>query len=165
MRLDPQIIRQQISNLVLVHPELADEEEDLSLALASETELDEFLTKLLRMISDSAALVDGTGARMDELNARKARFKHRIEAYRSLIFKMMEAADVKSRELPEATLSLRRVPPKVVGEPDAEKLPDDLVKIERTADRAAIKAALEAGKTVEGCELSNGGVTLAIKVK
>jgi Siphovirus Gp157 len=165
MRLDPQIVRNQISNLLAVYPDLASDEEDLSLALASETELDEFLTKLVRMIDDSKALVEGTDLRMEELASRQTRFKRRIEAYRSLIFKLMETANQRRRELPDATISLRATPVKVIGDPDADKLPDNLVKIERKPNREAIKAALEGGEAVEGCSLSNSGVSLSIKVK
>lgn len=165
MRLDPQIVRQQIANLAIAYPDLATNDEDWSLALSSETELDEILTQVVRMIENSKAFVEGTDLRMEELATRQMRFKRRIEAYRSLLMKLMEAAGVPKRELAEATISLRAVAPKVVGDADADFLPDDLVVIERRPNKAAIKAALEAGQVVKGYELSNGGQTISIRVK
>ena len=165
MRLDPNIIKHQIDNLIVAYPELADDTDDWSLALASETELDEMLTKLVRMIDDARALCDGTKGRMDELQARCDRFGLRIEAYRSLILKLMSTAEIHKRELPEATLSLKALPSKVVGEIVADKLPDTLVHIERKPNRAAIKRALESGTAIDGLSLSNGGQTISIRVK
>ena len=68
-------------------------------------------------------------------------------------------------ELPEVTLSLRNNPPKLMGEPDPETLPDDLVKVTRTPDKMKIKAAIEAGRTVEGYAMSNQPPSLMIRVK
>lgn len=165
MRLDVGIVRHQIDNLIAAYPQFADDGDDWSLALASETELDEILTRLLRMIDDARALAEGTDARLQELQARRDRFEQRVEAYRSLILKLMISAGVSKRELPEATVSLKVLPIKVIGSPDPKSLPDDLVVIERRPNRAAIKRALEDGKPVDGCSLSNGGQTISIRVK
>lgn len=163
MRLDPQIVQHQIANLAISYPDMV--EDDWSLALASETDLDEMLTKLVRMIDDARALSEGTEGRLKELKERQDRFDRRIEAYRALILKLMTAANVRKLEMPEATLSIRPAQLRVIGEPDAEALPDDLVKIERRPDKAAIKNELLAGYPVPGCHLSNGGETLTIRVK
>lgn len=163
--LDPTIIRHQIDNLSIAYPDLATDEEDWSLALASETDLDDLLVMLVRRIDDTKALLEGTDGRLKELQSRKERFGRRIEAYRTLILKLMSAADVKTRELAEATLSVCNVAPKVVGEPDPLTLPDDLVVVQRKPDRTAIKEALQAGREVTGCQLSNGDVSLTVRVK
>lgn len=165
MRLDPAIIQHQIANLKVAYPDLADDEEGWSLSLETETELDEMLTKLVRMIEDSKALIEGTGARMDELKARQDRFKRRIEAYRSLIFKLMQAAELPKRELPEATLSIRAGSQKVVIL-DEEALPDIACKFVRKPDLTKIKELLtdEAG-VCAGATLSNAESSLAIRVK
>lgn len=166
MRLDPQIVIQQINNLVLQWPELGEDEILRADMIESEVEdFDALLTRFLRMIADAQALADGTELRVKELQARQARFERRIEAYRALILKLMLAADLKKRELPEATISTRRIPPKVLGEPDMHYLPDDMAIITRKPNRAAIKAALESGTRVDGCELSNGDVGITITVK
>lgn len=165
MRLDPTIIAKQIADLKAAYPDLWGEEEDWSLALSSETELDEMLTKLVRMIEDSKALIEGTGARMDELKARQDRFKRRIEAYRSLIFKLMEAAGLSKRELAEATLSLRAGSQKVVIVDEAA-LPDIACKMVRRPDLAKIKELLtDDTGACAGAMLSNAEPNLTIRVR
>lgn len=164
MRLDPAIVRNQISNLLAVYPDLASDEEDLSLALASETGLDEFLTKLVRMIDDSKALISGTDARMAELEYRQERFKRRIEAYRSLIFKLMETANIKKRELPDATLSVRNGTPRVVIT-DENAIPEPLCRVIRKPDLVKVKEFLASGSICPGAEMSNAEPSLSIRVK
>lgn len=163
--LDPAIIKKQIDNLGIAYPELRDDDDDWVIALGSETDLDELLTVLVRRIEDARALVDGTDGRMKELQERQARFNRRIEGHRALILKLLQAANIQKRELPEATVSLRVIPPKVVGEVDAKTLPDELVIIERKPDKAAIKRALQEGRQVNGCQLSNGGEGVTIRIK
>jgi|HubBroStandDraft_5_1064220.scaffolds.fasta_scaffold614980_2 hypothetical protein len=163
MRLDEATVRHQIENLAITFPELADDGEDWSLALSSETELDEMLVKLIRMIDDAKALITGTEARLEELSARKDRFKRRVEAYRALILKLMTAADVRKRELAEATLSIRAGQQRVVVLDEAA-LPDLACKFIRKPDLTKIKELLQAA-TCSGAMLSNGDETLTVRVK
>lgn len=164
MRLSPDLIRHQIENLAISYPELA-EDEDWSLVLTSETDLDEMLTKLVRNIDDAKALIDGTKGRLDELQARKDRFARRIEAYRALILKLMQAAELPKRELPEATISVRAAGQKVVIT-DEDALPDLACKFIRKPDMAKIKELLTDETAVcAGAVLSNGGETLTIRIK
>lgn len=165
MRLDPTIIRQQIENLKLSHPELAGDDEAWQMSIESETDLYELLINIVRQIDDAKALVVGTKDRFEELKARKERFEHRIEALRDLAFKVMHTAEVAKVELPEATLSLRAGTQQLVGDADPASLPDVLCKISRSLDRAAIKDALKAGQTIPGFELSNSPPSLSIRIK
>jgi hypothetical protein len=163
MRLDPHIIKAQINALKVAHPDLLEDDEAWALTLESETDLDGMLTSIVRRIEDTKALVIGTKDRFDELKSRKDRFENRVEALRSLAFKLMEAANVSKLELPEATLSLRNVAPAVVIV-DEEKLPDIACKFERKPDKAKIKELLSTGM-VAGAAMSNGGKTVSIRVK
>jgi hypothetical protein len=165
MNLDPRVIRMQIQNLKITHPELMEDDDAWELSLESETDLDELLTKIIRRIEDTKALVIGTKDRFEELKTRKERFETRIDGLRTLLFKMMEAADLKKRELPEATLSMHSGQKQLIGDADPTTLPDDLCKISRSPDRTAIKDALKAGKTVPGYSLSNSQPTLSIRIK
>jgi hypothetical protein len=163
MRLDPHIIKAQINALKVAHPDLLEDDETWAMTLESETDLDGMLTSIVRRIEDTKALVIGTKDRFDELKSRKDRFENRVEALRSLAFKLMEAANVSKLELPEATLSLRNVAPAVVIV-DEEKLPDIACKFERKPDKAKIKELLSTGM-VAGAAMSNGGKTVSIRVK
>jgi hypothetical protein len=163
--LDPRAVRQQIENLKVLYPDLAEDDEAWQISLDSETNLNDFLTEIVRRIEDNKALTIGTKDRFEELKARKERFEHRIEYLRELLFKVMHAAELAKIELPEASLSLRAGQQQLIGDADPATLPDELCKISRDLDRAAIKDALKTGKTVPGFQLSNSPPSLSIRVK
>ena len=163
MNINPQIVRQQIDNLKVLHIDLFEDEEAWLLALESETDMDALLTSIVRRIEDSKALVLGTKDRAEELAARRKRFEDRIESLRNLAFKIMEAADVAKIELPEVTLSVRNVAPSVIIT-DEDNLPDIACKFERKPDKAKIKELLATG-LVAGAAMTNGGKTLSIRIK
>jgi sugar-specific transcriptional regulator TrmB len=163
MQINPLIVRQQIQNLKVSNPEVLEDDETWLLALESETNVEELLTQIVRQIEDTKALVVGTKDRFEELKARKDRFESRVESLRSLAFKLMEAAELPKIELPEATLSIRSVPPSVMIT-DEEKLPDIACKFERKPDKTKIKELL-AGGWVAGATMSNGSKSISIRIK
>lgn len=163
MQLNPLVIRQQIQNLKVSNPEVMEDDETWLLALESETNVEELLTQIVRQIEDTKALVVGTKDRFEELKARKDRFESRVESLRSLAFKLMEAAELPKLELPEATLSIRSIPPSVMIT-DEEKLPDIACKFERKPDKTKIKELLASG-WVAGATMSNGSKSLSIRIK
>jgi hypothetical protein len=164
-QLDPTVIRRQIENLKVSFPDLAGDDESWQMSLESETDLAELLTNVVRKIDDAKALVIGTKDRFEELEQRKARFEHRIDALRQLAFKLMQSAEVTKLELPIATLSIRNGAQQIVGENKPEHLPDDLCKVSRAIDRTKVKEALKAGQHVPGFSLSNAEPSLSIRVK
>lgn len=165
MQLNPLVIRQQIENLKVAHPDLLEDDEAWQMSLESETGIDDLLTNIVRQIEDAKALVIGTKDRSEELDKRRKRFEHRIEALRDLAFKIMHSAELARLELPEATLSLRAGTQQLVGEADPASLPDTLCNVSRSLDRTAIKEALKAGQTVPGFTLSNSPPSLSIRIK
>jgi hypothetical protein len=96
---------------------------------------------------------------------RQERFERREKAMRAMEFKIMEAANIKKAELPEATLSIRNGQQKLIGEPDLDFVPFEFIRVKREIDRNAIKEALKAGQTVTGFELSNAEPSLSIRTK
>jgi hypothetical protein len=163
--LDPRLVRQQIENLKIAHPEILEDEEAWIATLESETSFEDLLTSVVRRIEDTKALVIGTKDRFEELKSRKDRFEHRVDTLRNLAFKIMQAAELAKVELPEATLSLRAGTQQLIGEVDPQELPDELCKISRDLNRTAIKEALKTGLTVPGFELSNSPPSLTIRIK
>jgi hypothetical protein len=163
--LNPLVVRQQIENLKVSHPELLEDDESWLASLESETKFEELLTQVIRRIEDTKALAEGTAGRLTELQERKARMLLRMESLRNLLFKLMESAELAKLELPEATISVRKGTPQLVGEADPASLPDDLCKISRSPDRTAIKEALKTGKEVPGFSLSNATPSLSIRIK
>lgn len=162
---DVDLLRIEIEALIRQYPEMQDDEILRADMLDGETSISDVITWLIRMGEDARALRDGTKERLDELKARGERFGRRIDFARALIFKILEASNLRKVELPEATVYLRNNPPQLVGEVDGDKLPDELVKIERKPDKKKIKEALQAGLTLEGLALSNSPPSIVVTVK
>jgi hypothetical protein len=163
-RLDANAIVQQITGLLLEYPDLADDEVLRADMIEGSTELVEFLRRLERARQDAATHAEALTSNMKDLKARKYRFERREEAMRALALKLLYAADAtKPIEFPEATYSMRTVPPSVVIT-DENALPDAACKFERKPDRTAIKDMLQIGP-VEGACMSNGNKTLAIRTR
>ena len=164
MRLRPDIVRQQIDNLLVTYPELREDETLRLDMIEGETEAFEFLAMIVQLIEDTKALVEGAEARIAELRERVARFGRREEGLRALAFKIMSAADLRKAELPCATLSIRAGTPKVIVTDEAI-IPDLLCTFERKVNKAKIKEMLAGGAEVRGAVMSNGESSLSIRVK
>ncbi len=164
MNINPQNIQLQISNLLLQHPELMEDEDFRADMIEGCTNAPEFLSLLVRRIGETNALAEGTSLYIQELAARKNRLSARVEGMRTLIQKVMDVAQLQKLELSEATLSIRNGTPKVILT-DETALPDDCVKVIRSPDKAEIKLRLAAGQTVPGAVLSNPEPSLTIRTR
>lgn len=158
-------LRLEIETMLREYPELADDEVLRADMLDGATDIKGALVDLAALLGATKGLASGLHTYIEELCAREERYEHRQEFLRDLIFRVMDSAQLKKLELPHATLSMRNNPPRLVGDADPANLPDDLCSIKRTVDRKAIKAAVEAGRTVEGFQLSNAAPSLMVKVK
>ena len=156
-------VRAQIELLLIAHPELAEDEILRADMLEGQTDLHKALSTFVRLIGEAQGNIDGLAAYVTTLQSRATRFERRIEAIRGLIFKLLTIADLKKVPLPEATLSVRRVPGHVIIT-DEGQLDEDFFRVKREPDKKAIKEALEVGINVRGAEMSNGGETLSIRV-
>lgn len=158
-------LRLEIENLIRAFPEIAEDEILRADMLEGSTNLIDVLTDLIRIDEDARAFRDGTKEQQARLKERAERFDRRIEFTRALMMTILNAANLRKCELPEATVYLRNNAPSLMGTPDVDKLPDDLVKIERKADRIKIKEALQAGRAIEGLALSNSPPSVVVTVK
>lgn len=164
IRLDANAILQQITSLLLEYPGLTDDEVLRADMLEGSSELVEFLRRLERARQEAKTNSAALAEHIKELELRKYRFDQREKAMRALALKLLFAANAeKPVVFPEATYGMKKVPPAVVIV-DEDQLPDAACKFERKPDRAAIKSMLEIGE-VPGATMSNGGRTLAIRVK
>lgn len=136
--------------------QLADDD-DLKLdTLEGETDLFEIVRKLLDRIEMDEGYKASLVSQIQDRNERKARVEKRIDAHRTAITALMECAQLDKLPLAEATLSLRKLSPKVVVT-DENALPPEFVRTTTRPDLSAIKAGLESGAAVPGATLSNGG--------
>jgi hypothetical protein len=162
---DADALRQEIENLIRTYPEIAEDEVLRADMLDGETSITDVLTDLIRMGEDARALRDATKQQQTNLKARAERFDRRLEFTRALMMSILAAADLRKIELAEATIYLRNNPQQIIGEPDPAKLPDELCRIKREPDKAAIKEAMKAGTVIEGLVLSNSPPSVVVTVK
>ena len=113
---------------------------------------------------EARASVGGIGQYICELKVRQDRMDQRVESMRALMFKLMQAAELKKLELAPATLSIRAGQPKVIIT-DETALPPDCVRIRTEPDKVAIKERMARGEQIPGAEMSNAEPTLAVRVK
>ena len=116
----------------------------------------------IRSVQASESMADAVKVRMDALKIRHDRFRARGVRMREVLAGAMEAAGLKRFECADGSLSLRAGSGHVVIV-DAEKLPDDMVRIKREPDKPAIGAALKAGQQVPGAELSNSAPSVQLR--
>jgi hypothetical protein len=159
------MLRIEIEALIRQHPEIAEDEVLRADTLDGETSISDVLTDLIRLGEDAKALRDASKSQQENLKARAQRFDRRVEFTRALMLAILDAAHLRKIELPEATIFLRNNAQQIVGDADPTTLPDDLVKIERKADRTAIKDALKAGRELPGLSLSNSPPSVVVTVK
>ena len=163
MRID--VAKSQIAAVALMMRDELGEDERLYLdTLEGETDLFEIAATIIGEIEEDEGDVAKLKAQMDDRAARKSRLEHRNEVRRKALCALMEAAKVDKLPLPEATLSVRRVPPKPIVTDEAA-VPDEYWKITRRPDLTAIKAGVESGAVIPGVSRDNGGTSLTIRRK
>ena len=163
-QLDAKVVQDEITALLLAYPELLEDEVLREDMIEGQTGTFEFLSSIVRKIGSTKALAGGTADYIGELQERKARLERREQALRSLIGKIMNTAELRKAELPEATISISAGRPKVVIVNEQE-IPKNFLRIKTEPDKIRIGTALAAHEHVPGCCLSNAESVLRILVK
>jgi hypothetical protein len=78
-----------------------------------------------------------------------------------VILSIMQRAELRKLELPEATISVAKTG-RAVQVLDEEQIPDGFFKTKRELSKTLLKEALNAGETVPGAVLDNGDITVRI---
>ncbi|MES2295235.1 MAG: siphovirus Gp157 family protein [Pseudomonadota bacterium] len=143
--------------------QLDDDERAYLDTLEGETDLFEWVRRLLGKIEEDEGNVAALKEQIGDRNTRKGRAEQRIETTREALKALLDCARLDKLALPEATLSIRDVAPKAVVTDEAA-VPDEYCRIVRKPDMAAIKAGLDTGP-IDGVSLDNGGVSLTIRRK
>lgn len=164
MRLDPNQVRLQIDALILQFPELTEDDILRADMIEAETDLHELLRMLERKRQEACSLAGAIASNIAELGLRQGRFERREQAMRAAMFKIMQWADVRKAELPEATVSIRNGTQRVIITDEAN-IDDILCRFKREPDKTRIKEMLTTGTSVRGAELSNAEPTLSIRTK
>lgn len=162
MKLDVSFTKKLIESMILSYPEMQDDEILRHDMVEGETDAVKILSKLVRSANETAAETEGLKTYIKELQSRQARFERREDAIRMMALCILNAANLASFRLPEATLSVRAGVPKVIITDEAA-LPDTYLRTKTEPNKSGIKSALESGKTVPGAVLSNAEPALTIR--
>jgi len=142
---------------------MTDDPEAIRDTLEGMTDLREMIAAVFGQITEDELLATGLGVMIETMNARRQRIEHRMERRRAAIERAMIVGEIPKVELPEATISTRRVPP-ALQISDEGKIPERFwVPQPHKLDRAALKEALKARDKIPGASLSNGSVSLTIR--
>lgn len=133
--------------------------------LDGETEAVEAARRAVRWLNEQAAHEQAMKGLSETYGARAKLYAERQERTRAALLSFMQDLGSTTLPLPEATLTVTKGSATVVGEADADTLPNSLVRVKREPDRAAILAALKAGRGVLGFSLSNAAPRLQVRVK
>lgn len=129
-----------------------------------ETGLFEAVEAALAEIDECDVLAEGLSAHIKKMADRKARIDQRAQRLRGAIDQAFHMADVKTHRFPTATITMKRVPEKLVLTGDESDLPAEFfVPQPPKLDKAALLQALKNSREVPGATLSNGGSTIQIR--
>lgn len=165
--MNPQIIeraRREITELLSVYPELA---EDMILRadmLEGETSMNDVLAMLVQERAAAYAMAEGVKVPVEDLRTRKARLERRGDAYTQAIEKLMGAAGLAKIVLPCATISVTAGGPSA-SIADESVIPERFTRVKREIDKTAINAAVKAGEEIPGVVVTNGTPRITVRVK
>ena len=115
---------------------------------------------------DIAGLRLGADHRGDVVPGRsEQRFEQQRDSIRTAIATAMEAGGIKKVEHAIGTVSLKTVPPKAIITNEADIPARFWRPSDPKLDKRAVLDALKSSEAVPGAELSNGSMTIQIKVQ
>jgi Siphovirus Gp157 len=164
MLLINEVIKLQLERLKLEFPDLIEDMDAWQLSVESETDMVKFMRVVERQRQEIAGRVVGLEQTIDNLMARKERFQRNDAAMRSMMLGLLQNAQLRKMELPEATISVRHGMPRVVITDEAD-LPGEYWRIKKEPDKIKIKQALESAASVPGASLSNSPDTITIRIR
>jgi hypothetical protein len=160
------VIEQEITNLLAAlyetNPELKLDDDFKSDVLEGSTDLLEIINKLLFDLILTESYIDSIKLTRARIEQREKKLKGRQEVIRSIIRRLLEAAELRKINVPNGTASLTSKP-QSVEIVDEGLLPDEFFRITKSPNKTLIGERLKAGEDVPGAQLSNGGETLTIR--
>lgn len=156
----------EVAPLVAALRDLCGDDEQAFLdTLEGESDVNAAASRVVRWMLEQDAHANACKELAAVYVARASMFANRHDKAKGALLDLLNELGVKSMPLPEASLTAKATPPKLIGDVDAATLPDNLRRTSYAADKAAIKAELEAGREVAGFSLSNGGQSLQVRVR
>lgn len=161
---DAEHVKTSIRALFAKFPELEGDEDFRIDVLEGETDLYSIVSKAVSERAEASTFASAIKERENDLASRRARYEQRADAFKSLIKDLMNVAQVEKITLPEATISTLKGRASVEVE-DIDALPQGYFKVEKKADKTAIKAAIDAGEAIPGASIVTGEPSITIRVK
>jgi len=159
-------IEHEITNLLAAvyqsNPELKSDDDFKLDILEGSTDLLEIVDKLMINLSLTEGYVEGIKITRARIDARSVRLKNKSDVIRSIIRRLLEAAEMRKFTVPHGTASLT-AKPQNVEIVDEGLLPEEFFRITKSPNKTLIGEKLKAGEDVPGAQLSNGGETLTIR--
>ncbi len=127
------------------------------------TDLGDQLVELMRYAVELEAMAEALVGMVKTMQARKDRFLKTSTTIRQHVAEAAREAGIPRLTRPDVTLSFGMTKPALAGEADPDALPDEFVRVKREVNRTAIKAAIDAGREVEGFRLSHGRPSVTVR--
>lgn len=144
---------------------IGDDDEMIATAVEGETSLVETISAAVDRIAELNSHCEALAARIKDLSERQGRFEDQASRIKAAIHVAMGHGELRKLELPQATLSLRQVPP-IAEITDESVIPAKFWKVQDPKlDKAALLCALKSKEAVPGATLSNGSETISIRSK
>jgi hypothetical protein len=145
----------------LVAAGVTPEDPDYAELMASETDVQKHLARLLRVARREEAESKALDQLQNDMRARQDRKDKRAQDLRAIVKQAMLDLGLKRLPAPDMTVTISAGRQKVVITEEAA-LPDRFFVTSRSVDKKAVAAALDEGP-VPGASLSNGEPSLTIR--
>ncbi len=155
------------SRLLQEDPSLENDEAAVKELLGEEEgDVRDILARLLRAAVHAESMATGAAARIMDMKERQERYGKRRDIARGAAFAVMDILGEKKVELPDLTASLRQGKPKLAITNEAAVMTQDrFVRVARSIDGEAVRAALQDGEIIEGVEMQPGLPSLTIRTR
>ena len=142
---------------------LGADEETLRDTIEGGTSLHEMIAAVFRDLTECEIMENGLSSVIDQMIRRRDAVINRKERLRACIEHAMAVGEIKTLTLPEATITLKAVPPKLTIQEECDIPAEYWVPVAPRLDKKALTSALKSGASVPGAALDNGGITLQIR--
>lgn len=175
-----QEVRATVEWLRAHYPGLEDDETAWLDTLEGETEVKEVAAKLIERAIECKTMTAALKLRADDIASRKNRLNDQEKNLRGAVAILLQEAGLKKLELPEATLSVRDLPSRLIVTDESklpaacfetvqklvmEKVKTELERFEADKAARAMDDPAALAESFPGVEWSNGGTSLTVRTK
>jgi len=160
-----ELVMQAVGNLRLALQDALGDDVDpemLEHAIEGETDFYELLARIIRDAEEEDNVAASLHKMMDDMRRRYDRMKRQADAKREIVRKAMDEVKCRERHYPDMSIYVSTGRAAVLIT-DEKQVP--FVRTKYEPDKAAIRAALEEGKSVPGAELGIPPRILTVRTK